>query len=211
MVQTTQEVKNKLTSEEIDDLLSESDKFKKLDSILFLGKEWDVQSLWAFIIGIVTWVIFWRLFNLSDIFKSWNAENVGRITFVFYIIISFVNFFNSANDVPDVESERVNISSQQSFIQGGIAVFILAFVFLYNIPMDERDKTHIYVILITCLIVSCVSIFIINVQNISTNIRFVRKIQQSLYNQGLILFMLALFMIYIVKTRVLKNIQTSIV
>ena len=69
--------------------------------------------------------------------------------------------------------------------------------------MDERDKTHIYVILITCLIVSCVSIFIINVQNISTNIRFVRKIQQSLYNQGLILFMLALFMIYIVKTRVL--------
>lgn len=205
MVQTTQEVKNKLTSAEIDELLSESDKFKKLDSIVFLGKEWDVQSLWAFIIGIVTWVIFWRLFNLSDIFKSWKAENVGRITFVFYIIISFVNFFNSANDVPDVESERVNIASQQSFIQGGIAVFILAFVFLYNIPMDERDKTHIYVILITCLIVSCVSIFIINVQNVSTNIRFVRKIQQSLYNQGLILFMLALFMIYIVKTRILKN------
>jgi len=206
MVQTTQEVQNKLTSQEIEDLLSESDKFKKLDSIKFLNKEWDLQSLYIFIIAVFTWVIFWKLFNLSNVFKSWNVEKIGVITFIFYIFISFFNFYNSANDVPDVESERVNISSQQSFIQGAIAVIILAFVFLYNIPMEDSDKTHIYVILITSLIVSSLSIIIINVQNISTNIRFVRKVQQSLYNQGLILFMLALFMIYIVKTRVLQNI-----
>jgi hypothetical protein len=206
MVQTTQHVKHKLTPEEINDLLSESDKFKKLDSINLLGKEWDLQSFYIFIIAIVTWIIFWKLFNLSDVFKSWKAEKIGRITFLFYIVVSFLNFYNSANDVPDVESERVNISSQQSFIQGGIAVFILAFVFLYNIPMEDTDKTHIYVILITSLIVSSLAIIIVNVQNVSTNIRFVRKIQQSLYNQGLILFMLGLFMVYIVKTRLLKSI-----
>ena len=116
-----------------------------------------------------------------------------------------MNFYNSATNISDVESERVNIASQQSFIQGGIAVFILPFVFLYNIPMEDIDKTHIYVILITALMVSSLSIIIVNLQNISTNIRFVRKIQQSLFNQGLILFMLALFMVYRVKTQILKS------
>ena len=178
---------------------------KKLDSVLVAGKEWDLQSFWAFVISIISWVIMWKLFNLDSVFKSWNAQNIGYMAFAFYIIVSFLNFFNSANNIPDVESERVNIASQQSFIQGGIAIFILAFVFLYNIPMEDKDKTHVYVILITCLIVSSLPIIIVNVQNVPTNIRFVRKIQQSLYNQGLILFMLALFMIFIIKTRILKT------
>jgi hypothetical protein len=205
MVQTTKNVENKLSSQEIEDLLAESDKFQKLSSFEYLGKEWDTQSFWAFIIGIGTWIVFWKLFNLGYIFKSWNAEWIGHLTFILYIIISFMNFFNSATNVSDVESERVNIAAQQSFIQGGIAVFILPFVFLYNIPMEDTDKTHIYVILITALMVSSLAIIIVNVQNVSTNIRLVRKIQQSLFNQGLILFMLALFMVYIVKTRILKG------
>ena len=205
MDQTTKNVENKLTTQEIEDLLAETDKFQKLSSFQFLGKEWDMQSLGAFVIGIITWVFFWKLFNLSYVFKSWKAEWVGSLTFVLYLLVSFMNFYNSATSISDVESERVNIAAQQSFIQGGIAVFILPFVFLYNIPMEDTDKTHIYVILITALMVSSLSIIIVNVQNISTNIRFVRKLQQSLFNQGLILFMLALFMIYLVKTRVLKS------
>ena len=196
----------KITQQEIDDLLAESDKFQKLNSYQFLGKEWDTQSFWAFIIGIITWIVFWKLFNLGYVFKSWNASWIGHLTFIFYVIVSFINFFNSATNVSDVESERVNIASQQSFIQGGIAVFILPFVFLYNIPMEDTDKTHIYVILITALLVTSLATIIVNVQNISTNIRFVRKVQQSLFNQGLILFMLGLFMVYIVKTRILRNI-----
>ncbi len=205
MVQTTHEVKKKLSSQDIEDLLTESNKFKKLDSVLAFGKEWDLQSFFVFIIAIISWFIMWSLFDLNSVFSSWNSSYIGYIAFILYVIISFLNFFNSANDVPDVESERVNFASQQSFIQGGIAIFILAFVFLYNIPMDDKDKTHIYVILITSLIVSSFAIIIINVQNISTNIRFVRKIQQSLYNQGLILFMLGLFMVYLIKTRMLKK------
>ena len=204
MVQTTQNVK-KITSQEIDDLLAETDKFQKLSTYRFLGKEFDVQSLLAFGIGIITWIVFWKLFNLSYVFESWDAKWVGRLIFIFYIIVSLINLFNSATSVSDVESERVNIASQQSFIQGGMAVFILPFVFLYNIPMEDKDKTHIYVILITSLLVTSLAIIIVNVQNISTNIRFVRKLQQTLFNQGLILFMLGLFMIYIVKTRILRN------
>jgi hypothetical protein len=205
MEQTTKKDQKKLSSSDIDELLSEDVKFKKLDSVLVAGKEWDLQSFWAFVISIISWIVMWKLFNLDSVFKSWNAQNIGYMAFIFYIIVSFLNFFNSANNIPDVESERVNIASQQSFIQGGIAIFILAFVFLYNIPMEDKDKTHVYVILITCLIVSSLPIIIVNVQNVSTNIRFVRKIQQSLYNQGLILFMLALFMIFIIKTRMLKT------
>ena len=114
MDQTTQNVVNKLTSEEIEDLLAETDKFQKLGSYNFLGKEWDIQSFWAFIIGIVTWILFWKLFNLSYVFKSWNAEWIGKATFIFYVLISFMNFYNSATNISDVESERVNIASQQS-------------------------------------------------------------------------------------------------
>jgi hypothetical protein len=140
MVQTTKNVENKLSSQEIEDLLAESDKFQKLSSFEYLGKEWDTQSFWAFIIGIGTWIVFWKLFNLGYIFKSWNAEWIGHLTFILYIIISFMNFFNSATNVSDVESERVNIAAQQSFIQGGIAVFILPFVFSVLFELSHTES-----------------------------------------------------------------------
>jgi hypothetical protein len=117
-----------------------------------------------------------------------------------YIVIVIINLFNSATDVPDVESERNQISSQQGFIQGGIAIFILAFVFLNNMGLQEADLTETYRILILSMLVSSLSIIIINVKNDSVNIRFVRKIQQMLYNQGLLLFLLALFLVYQYKT-----------
>jgi hypothetical protein len=102
--------------------------------------------------------------------------------------------------VSDAESERTHLSSQQSFIQGGMAVFILAFVFLYNIQMNEQDKLKVYQILIISLIISSFAIIILNLKNEPSNIRFVRKMQQLLYNQGLVLFILALFMIFRFKT-----------
>jgi hypothetical protein len=189
--------KKKLSSEDIQNLISEGDKFKKVPSFNLFGKEWDVSSTCIAIFSILFWIFMWYFFKIHT---RNSRVPFTSFFFLFYIMISFLNLYNSASDVSDVETERVNQTSQLSFIQGGIAVFILAFVFLYNINMTEHDRTKIYSVLIVSLLVSCLAITIINVKNDSTNIRVIRKMQQALYNQGLVLFMLGLYMIYVIKT-----------
>lgn len=188
------ENKNKLTSEDIKNLISDSDNFTKLKVFNIFGIQIDIESLIVVIIAIILWTVLWFAFNIFKIISY------SEYFFILYIIIILINLLNSATNVPDVETERIQQSSQQSFIQGGIAIFILAFIFLYNIKIDEKYKTEIYRILIISLLVSSLSIIIINVKNNSINIRFVRKMQQMIYNQGLILFILGLFMIYKFKT-----------
>ena len=180
------ETTKKLKPEDIKALISEGDNFAKLPTIDIMGFKLDIESLIVVIIALIAWVFLWGAF---DIF---GAVSYGNVFFVLYIAISIFNLINSATDVPDVESERLQQSTQQSFIQGGIAVFILAFVFLYNMELDPVYRSQVYRILILCLMVSCLAILIINVKNNSVNIRFIRKMQQMLYNQGLILFLLAL-------------------
>ena len=192
------ENKNKLTAEDIKTLITENDKLKKLPSINIFGLTFDEESVIVVIISIILWSLLWYGFNIFGIISY------AEYFYILYIIIILINLANSAGDVPDVETERLQQSSQQSFIQGGIAIFILAFVFLYNINMDEVQRTEVYRVLILSLLIASLSIIIINVKNDSINIRFVRKMQQMLYNQGLILFLLGLLMIYRFKTVTVK-------
>lgn len=186
----------KLSQTDVKDLISESEQFKKLPSIDLGFIKIDTQSMIISIVALIAWFLLWFYFNIFSIVPY------SEVFFIFYICILIINLVNSANDIPDVESERLQINSQQNFIQGGIAVFILAFVFLYNIKMGEPERINIYKVLIICLIISSFGIILINVKNNSKNIRTVRKIQQFLYNQGLVLFILSLFMIYTYKTKV---------
>lgn len=188
------ETNRKLNAEDIKSLLSESDNFNKLTVLDLKILKIDIETLIVVIISIILWVSLWYFF---DIFR---IISYAETFFILYLVIIVINLINSATDVPDVESERMQQTSQQSFIQGGIAVFILAFVFLNNMGLEQGVMTETYRILILSMLVSCVSIIIINVKNDSINIRFVRKIQQMLYNQGLILFLLALYMLYRYKT-----------
>ena len=192
------ENKNKLTAEDIKTLITENDKLKKLPTINIFGLTFDEESVIVVIISIILWSLLWYGFNIFGIISY------AEYFYILYIIIILINLANSAGDVPDVETERLQQSSQQSFIQGGIAIFILAFVFLYNINMDEVQRTEVYRVLILSLLIASLSIIIINVKNDSINIRFVRKMQQMLYNQGLILFLLGLLMIYRFKTVTVK-------
>lgn len=191
---------NELTTEDVKGLLTESENFKKLKAIHMFGMEIDFQSTIVTIISIVIWFLFWVTLRIFDFIPIW-----GEIIFFGYIIISLLNLVNSATDVSSAENERSNISNQQNFIQGGMAVFILALVFLYNIPMqNEAQKVRVYIVLLISLILCSASIILINLKNESINIRFVRKIQQGLYNQGLFLFIFALIMIYKYKKSEIK-------
>jgi hypothetical protein len=183
----------KLTSYDIKSLLEEGDKLKDVPSFKVLGITLDKISFYVMIITVILWIILW--FSL----KIFGIVKYSEIFFIAYIIISILNLLNSATNVSDIESERMNIASQQSFIQGGIAIFILAFVFLQNINMEESNRIKVYKILVISLIISCIGIVLINVKNVPSNVRFIRKIQQAIFNQGLIIFLLALYMIYTFK------------
>ena len=62
--------------------------------------------------------------------------------------------------------------------------------------MENSDMVKTYKILIICLFVSSFGLILINRQNNANNVRTIRKTQQMFYNQGMILFLLVLAMIY---------------
>ena len=181
-----------LTSEDVQNLISESENLRKLPTINILGLELDRQTSFVTVGSIIVWVIIWKFFGIFNIV----GKHISILFLIIFIFISLLNLYNSATDVPDSSSEREKLSGQQYFIQGGLAVFILLLVFLYNIPMDVEYKNKIYKILLISLISTCVGTIVINVRNESENIRLVRKIQQAFYNQGIILFIFCLVLIY---------------
>ena len=181
-----------LTSEDVQNLISESENLRKLPTINILGLELDRQTSFVTVVSIIVWVIIWKFFGIFNIV----GKQISILFLIIFIFISLLNLYNSATDVPDSSSEREKLSGQQYFIQGGLAVFILLLVFLYNIPMDVEYKNKIYKILLISLISTCVGTIVINVRNESENIRLVRKIQQAFYNQGIILFIFCLVLIY---------------
>lgn len=191
----TKQAADILNNAEVQNLINQAGDYRKLKSINIAGFQFDIYTIIIFILSIVLWTILWLSFNIFDI------VSYSEFFFSLYIIIAFINLINSSNDTADVETERVQNSSQQSYIQGSIAIFILAFIFLYNIEMENDDKTKVYTVLIICLIVSCLALIILDYKNNSENIRFIRKINQLLYNQSLVLFLLALFMIFFYKTQ----------
>ena len=113
-----------------------------------------------------------------------------------YIIVMAINLLNAAITISDIDNEIVLQTDQQSFMQGCIAGIILLLVFLYNIKMENSDMVKTYKILIISLFISSFGLILINRQNNSNNVRAIRKTQQMFYNQGIILFLLVLAMIY---------------
>jgi len=185
--------KKKLTPVDIQTLISDSQQYKKLPTVKIFGLEIDTMTIVLSIFAILLWSVLWFGFGIFKIVKY------SYLFYILYIIIVIVNAINSSTDIADVETERLQQTTQQNFIQGGIAIFILLFVFLYNINLDSQDKTQIYIVLSLCLMISSLSMIMLNVKNDNKNIRLTRKIQQLLYNQGLILFIFAIFFIFMYK------------
>ena len=186
---------NVLRAVDINNLLAEQDKFRKLPSINIFGADIDYDSLIIFLIFIVIWGALWYILKINSLFKY------SYLFFILYIIVSIFNIFNSANDIPDIESSKVQLEVQSTLIQGGMGIFILLFIFLFEIKIHNDDIKNIYKLLILNLIIASLSILIINTKNNSRNIRIVRKTYQNLFNMGVIFFIMSLYMIFLSITK----------
>ena len=186
---------NILKASDINKLLEDEDKFRKLPSINILGTDIDYDSLIIFLIFIIIWIFLWNILKIQSMFSY------SFIFFILYILISIFNIFNSANDIPDIETSRVQLEVQSTLIQGGLGIFILVFVFLYEIKINQKDIKDIYKLLIINLIITSLSIIIFSVKNSSRNIRIMRKTYQNLFNIGVVYFMMALYMIFLSITK----------
>lgn len=182
---------NILRAVDINTLLAEQDKFRKLPTISIFGIDIDYDSIIIFSIFLVIWTALWYFLKINTMFKH------TYIFFILYIIISIFNIFNSATDVSDIESSKVQLEIQSTLIQGGLGIFILLFVFLYNIKIHMNDIKDIYKLLIVNLIITSLSILIINTKNNSRNIRILRKIFQNIFNMGVVFFIMSLYMIFL--------------
>jgi len=184
---------NELSSEDVQNLISESEHLRKIKTYKIGKLEIDEQSFWVSLISLIFWCVIWWILGMRKIINS----KITFAIFISYFVVVIINIINSATDVPDSAAEREKQASQQNFIQGGSAIYILVLVFLYNIQIDDQIiKNNIYKVLLISLILISISTLIINLKNESMNIRIVRKIQQSLYNQGTILFIFALILIF---------------
>ena len=76
-------------------------------------------------------------------------------------------------------------------------MYILIFVFLYSIEIPKEMKFKIYKMLIITILISSFSIFIYQAKiDSSRNIRFLKKIKQTIFNQSLVMFCITLYMIF---------------
>lgn len=189
------EERPELTVEDVKNILDDTDKFKTLPVVKFSIGSFDIEldRMSVFTTGIVIglWISLWVFLNIFD-----YTDVLGNFIFIIYILICLANLWNSATNISDSQIERMNLTSQQNFIQGGLSIFILLLVFIENIKLTPEISSNIYTLIILSLIICCVPIVIINLQNKSTNVRFVRKIQQGLFNQSLMFFILCLLVMY---------------
>ena len=186
---------NILKASDVNKLLEEQDKFRHLPSLNIFGTDIDYDSLIIFSLFIIIWLFLWNVLNIKSMFKY------SFIFFILYIAISIFNIFNSATDIPDIETSRVQLEVQSTLIQGGLGIFILVFVFLYEIKINQNDIKDIYKLLIINLIITSLSIIIFSVKNSSRNIRIMRKTYQNLFNMGVVYFIMALYMIFLSITK----------
>ena len=164
-------------------------KYLQTENVNIFGKKIDKLSLIVFCVSIVLWTTIWIVFDIFE-FKY------SIVFFMIFIIVTTINLLNAATNIPDVDREIDLQRDQQVFTQGCICGIILLLAFLYNIKMENSDMVKTYKILIICLFVSSFGLILINRQNNANNVRTIRKTQQMFYNQGMILFLLVLAMIY---------------
>jgi hypothetical protein len=183
--------KEGLTANEINDLLQES-KFKSNPSVQIFGKSVSIDALTITSISIFVWILIWKVFGL------FNLGNYSIAFFILNIFLEILNIFNSSTDTEiNVETEVGYLQNVITRIIGVFGIIILVFVFLFNIQMNNDIKNTCYKILSIVLIYFAISLFIIEPKNDTRNIRNIRLIIEKFYNQGIILFMLTIYFIYL--------------
>lgn len=183
--------KEGLTANEINDLLQEA-KFKPIPTVKIFGKTVGIEPLTITSISIFVWILLWKVFGL------FNLGNYSIAFFILYIFLEILSLFNSSIDTDiSVETEVEYLQNIIIRIIGVFGIIILVFVFLFNIQMNNDIKNTCYKILSIVLIYFAISLFMIDPKNEPENIRNIRLIVQKFYNQGIILFMLAIYFIYL--------------
>lgn len=180
-----------LTADEINNLLQEA-KFRTIPTVKIFGKTIGTDALIISLVSVFIWILIWKVFGL------FSLGNYSIIFFIAYIIIAIVNIFNSSTDTEiSVEMAVGELQNEIVRIIGVFGVIILVFVFLFNIQMNNDVKNTCYKLLTIVLTFFAISLIKIDPKNDSRNIRNIRLIIQKFYNQGVILFMLTLYFIYV--------------
>ena len=120
------------------------------------------------------------------------------IFFGIYLLLSIFNLINDSDEmIADQSIAMSELQSQDLFMQGCIYMYILIFVFLYSIEIPKEMKFKIYKMLIITILISSFSLFIYQAKiDSSRNIRFLKKIEQTIFNQSLVMFCITLYMIF---------------
>ena len=182
-----------LSVEDINNLLKSNEEiFKEIPTINIFGKKIGRESFIITITAIIVWIFIWLFFGL------FKAGNFVILFFIFYIFKALFNIFNSSIDTEISVEMAVNEYQNQIIrVLGVFGSIIILFVFLYQIQMSYENKVLCYKVLTICLIMFGISLGIFDPKNDSQNIRNIRLVSQKFYEEGLTLFMLTIYLIFL--------------
>lgn len=154
-------------------------------SITISGIEVDKISTTVIILSIITWIFIWFKFNI------FNVSRYGVYIFVGYIIYCISQIFLSDVDININSSRELDkLVLREEFIQSGLNIFILFFVFIYAIKIPETQRNNIYKIQSILIFLTILSVILTSSRHDPVQYKILRKIKGSLYNKSIFLFLL---------------------
>lgn len=180
-----------LYANEINDIVALQNSVIEFPTISIFGKKIDKDNLIITGVILVMWTIIWVFFGFFKIHKN------AIFFYILFIILSIVNSLNLSEYIRvDPETEEYNYQRQINNIAGTIGIFVLLLVFVFNLSIDENVKILVSKILTVTLIISCLAIYIYTVKYETRNFKILTLLSQKFFNQSIVLFMLALYIIY---------------
>lgn len=184
--------KDNLTPDEVLALAEEQTKYKKLPTINIFGKIISTENLVVSSIGIIIWVIIWKMFNLFD------TGNLSIIFFISFIVFDIINIFTtSVNTEVNVTEANYRLQNQLNISLGilGAIIILLSFLYKFQIDKNYKDKAFRLITIITSIL--CLSLLTFGVKNDSEEITVLRFIVEDLQSMGIILILLLMYILYL--------------
>jgi hypothetical protein len=184
--------KDILTPDEVLSLSEEQTKYKKLPTINIFGKNISTENLIVSVIGIIMWVIIWKIFNLFD------TGSFSSLFFISFIVFDIINIFTtSTNTEVNVTESNYRLQNQLNISLGILGAIIILLSFLYKFEIDKIYKEKAFNLLTVITSILCLSLLTFGVKNDSEEITVLRFIVEDLQSMGIILIILLMYVLYL--------------
>lgn len=182
---------DELSASEVLALSDEQSSYKKTQTINIFGKIVSKDNFIISIVGIIIWIILWKILKIFD-------NNLSLVFFISFIIFDIINIFtNATNTEIDISEARYRLENQINMSIGILGGIIILLSFLHKFDINPVYKDKAFKILTIIITILSLSLFTIGVKNISEHITTLRYIIEELQAMSIILILFLMYLLYV--------------